>query len=282
MQREMTKHLSSRRRLPTCSGKRKSDHMTERTTPLERYARILEVLVSCPQGISLSQIAQSIGVQASSAHRLVNALCEIGFVDRLPDSKAYVLGARMQRLCTLSVTPTSVIALVEPELHQIVREFSETAYLTQFTGTTVESIATAVPGGGEMAYVQPGRAMPLHAAASAKAILAHQSPDLVRALLAGPLQSYTERTKTDLQEILKELQAVRTQGFAVCDNELDPGVLSYAVPVQGADGTVRYAIGISGFAQRMKAKPVAQIQAGLIRASRILAAKIQQVPHFVL
>ncbi|WP_413875984.1 IclR family transcriptional regulator [Albidovulum sp.] len=256
--------------------------MTERTTPLERYARILEVLVSCPQGISLSQIAQSIGVQASSAHRLVNALSEIGFVDRLPDSKTYVLGARMQRLCTLSVTPTSVIALVEPELHQIVREFSETAYLTQFTGTTVESIATAVPDGGDMAYVQPGRAMPLHAAASAKAILAHQSPDLVRALLAGPLQSYTEKTKTDLQEIMKELQAVRTRGIAVCDNELDAGVLSYAVPVQGADGTVKYAIGISGFAQRMNAKPVAQIQASLIRASRILAAKIQQVPHFVL
>ena len=75
---------------------------------------------------------------------------------------------------------------------------------------------------------------------------------------------------------------MRTQGIAVCDNELDPGVLSYAVPVQGADGAVRYAIGISGFAQRMKAKPVAQIQASLIRASRILAAKIQQVPHFVL
>lgn len=255
--------------------------MTERTTPLERYARILEVLVSCPKGISLSQIAQSIGVQASSAHRLVNALGEIGFVDRLPDSKSYVLGARMQRLCTLAVAPPSVIAMVEPELHQIVREFSETAYLTQFTGTMVESIATAVPDGGEMAYVQPGRAMPLHAAASAKAILAHQSPDLVRELLRGPLAPYTEKTMTDLQTIMKELQMVRTEGIAICDNELDPGVLSYAVPVQGADGTVKYAIGISGFAQRMKTKPVAQIRASLLRASRILAAKIQQAPPVI-
>ena len=79
--------------------------MTRRSTPLERYARILEVLVSCPQGISLTQIAQAIGVQTSTAHRLVNALGEIGFVERLPDSKSYVLGARMQRLCGLAVTP---------------------------------------------------------------------------------------------------------------------------------------------------------------------------------
>lgn len=253
--------------------------MTKRSTPLERYARILEVLVSCPQGISLTQIAQAIGVQTSTAHRLVNALGEIGFVERLPDSKSYVLGARMQRLCGLAVTPPSVVAMAEPELHEIVREFSETAFLTQWTGRTVESIATAVPDGGEMAYVQPGRVMPLHATASAKAILAHQSPGLVRELLRGPLVQYTENTTTDLPELLKELQAVRTQGIAVCDNELDPGVLSYAVPVQSADGTVKYAIGMSGFAQRMKARPVAQIRASLLRASRTLAAKIQQVPH---
>lgn len=253
--------------------------MTKRTTPLERYARVLEVLVSCPQGISLTQIAQSIGVQASTAHRLVNALGEIGFVDRLPDSRSYVLGQRMQRLCGLAVAPPSVVAMAEPELHELAREFSETAYLTQLTGGTVESIATAAPDGGEMGYVQPGRAMPLHASASAKAILAHQSPEFVRELLREPLARYTENTMTDPQQVMKELQEVRIQGIAVCDDELDPGVLSYAVPVQDADGTVRYAIGITGFTRRMRTRPVARISASLFRASRILAAKLQQVAH---
>lgn len=253
--------------------------MTQASTPLARYARILEVLVSCPRGITLTEIAQAVGIQVSSAHRLVNALCEVGFVDRQTNSKTYVIGARMQRMCTLAVAPPSVIAMVEPELHELVREFSETAYLTQLNGQVVESIATVVPDDGEMTYVQPGRVMPMHATASAKAILAHQDPDFVRQIVSRPLERYTERTTTDPRTIMQELQDVRTQGVAISHSELDPGVLSVAVPVQGADGKVRYAIGISGLAPRMETKPSAQITASLKRASRTLAAKIQQVSH---
>lgn len=252
--------------------------MTQTSTPLARYVRILEVLVSCPKGITLTEIAQAVGIQASSAHRLVNALCEVGFVDR-QSNKTYVIGVRMQRICSLAVAPPSVIAMVEPELYELVREFSETAYLTQLNGLVVESIATAVPDDGEKTYVQPGRVMPMHATASAKAILAHQDPDFVREILHQPLVRYTEQTTTDPQTIMQELQAVREQGVAICDSELDPGVLSFAVPVQDSDGKVKYAIGISGLAPRMETKSSAQIIASLHRASRILAAKIQQVLH---
>ena len=93
---------------------------------------------------------------------------------------------------------------------------------------------------------------------------------------------YTENTTTDPQQVMQELQIIRTRGIAICDNELDPGVLSFAVPVQGADGAVQYAIGITGFSQRMQTKPVKQITASLHRASRILAAKLQQVSHMVM
>ncbi|WP_415183068.1 IclR family transcriptional regulator [Phaeovulum sp.] len=253
--------------------------MTQTSTPLARYARILEVLVSCPKGITLTEIAQAVGIQASSAHRLVNALCEVGLVDRQLNSKSYVLGARMLRICMLAVAPPSVIAMVEPELHELVREFSETAYLTQLNGMVVESIATAVPDDTAGAYVQPGRAMPMHATASAKAILAHQDPDFIHQILGQPLVKYTDATTTDPQKILQQLQNVRTQGVAICDSELDPGVLSFAVPVQDSDGKVKYAIGISGLTPRMETKSAAQITASLHRAGRILAAKIQQALH---
>lgn len=252
--------------------------MTQPSTPLARYTRILEVLVSCPQGLTLTQIAQAVGLQASSAHRLVNSLCDIGLVSRRTDGKTYVLGARMERLCTLAVSPPSVVAMVEPELHELVREFSETAYLAQLKGTTVESIAIAMPDDGEMTYVQPGRIMPIHASASAKAILAHQKPDFIHRLLSLPMVRYTDDTTTDPQMIMQELETIRTQGIAICDNELDPGVLSYAVPVQGADGIVQYAIGISGFSQRMQTMPVKEVTTSLRRSSRVLAAKLQQFP----
>jgi DNA-binding IclR family transcriptional regulator len=244
-------------------------------SPLSRYARIIEVLVSAPGGMTLSQVAQGANLQVSTAHRLVGSLCDVGLVARQNDRRSYVLGPRLMRLCMLAVAPPSVIAMATPELHELVRRHHETAYLARLNGTTVESIAMATPEDSARSFVQPGRVMPFHATASAKAIFAFQEPDLVRRLVAGPHQRFTDDTRTDPDDILRELETVRAEGIAICENELDPGVLSYAVPVRGNDGCVTYAIGISGLAAGLRAQPFHEIRESLQAASRMLAAKLQ-------
>ncbi|MCL4766371.1 MAG: IclR family transcriptional regulator [Hyphomicrobiaceae bacterium] len=245
-------------------------------TPLARYARILEVLTSAPSGMSLTQVAQAANLQASTAHRLIGSLCDIGFLARQDDRRTYVVGPRLLRLCNLAVAPASVISMATPELHELVRRHSETAYLARLNGTVVESIAIATPAEGDRTFVQPGRVMPFHAAASAKAIFAFQDSRLINELLAGSHQRFTEDTRTAPAEILRDFETVRVEGIATCDNELDPGVLSFAVPVRGGDGRVVYAIGISGLSAGLREQPIADIRESLQRASRVLGAKLQQ------
>lgn len=273
----MIDNVSERQQI--ISKKRKGARNLQHTeTPLARYARILEVLTSAPSGMSLTQVAQAANLQASTAHRLIGSLCDIGFLARQGDRRTYVLGPRLLRLCNLAVAPASVISMATPELHELVRRHSETAYLARLNGTTVESIAFATPTEGGRTFVQPGRVMPFHAAASAKAIFAFQDPHVVNELLAGSHQRFTENTRTDPAEILRDLETVRVEGIATCDNELDPGVLSYAVPVRGGDGRVTYAIGISGLSAGLREQPVGDIRDSLQRASRVLGAKLQQHP----
>ena len=94
------------------------------------------------------------------------------------------------------------------------------------------------PLGSDRAFVQPGRRLPLYAAASGKAILAFQDEAFIARYLARPRVRYTRRTR------------VGDERMAVCENELDAGVLSYGHPVQGGDGHVLYSIGITGLADR--------------------------------
>jgi len=246
-------------------------------SPLQRYTRILEALAASPEGMTLTRISESAQLHTGAAHRLVNSLCAAGLAARQDGRKTYVPGPRLLHLCHLALTPPSLIALAEPDLHELARAYGETAFLAKLTGTVVESVAVEVPRGGSKAHVQPGRVMPLHAAASAKAIFAFQEPELVDRVLAEPRQKFTAHTKLDDGEIRAELRQVKAERFAVCNDELDPGVLSYAAPVVPASGRVIYAIGLCGLSERLRPCPRDELRQSLLKASDNLAKKLERV-----
>ena len=246
------------------------------SSPLERYARILETLAAAPDGMTLTQIADAAQLRAGTAHRLVNSLCDVGFAERHSTQKTYMLGPRMLRLCHLSLTPPSIISVAEPILQNLVNIFGETAYLARLTDDVVESVAMIVPSASDKAYVQPGRKMPFHAAASAKAIFAFQNAENLNRALAQPRTKFTEDTRIDDDEILAELKAVASDGLAVCDNELDPGVLSYAVPVALDGDIIIYAIGISGLSERLRLHSRDKIRDRLQKAAQTLSGALKR------
>jgi DNA-binding IclR family transcriptional regulator len=244
--------------------------------PLSRYARILETVASVPDGMTLTAIADMAGLQPATAHRLVNSLCDVGFLSKLNGQKIYVLGSRMIQLSLIAVTPVSIINSARPLLRDLVRAHGETAYLTKLHGITVESVAMELPQAGEKSFVQPGRMMPFHASASAKAIFAFQSTGTIDRLLAEPRTKFTSDTKMEDAEIRAELARVRSEGFAVCDNEMDPGVLSFAAPVRVKNWGVMFAIGISGLSARLRLAPREEIKKSLLAAGQLLSETLER------
>lgn len=243
---------------------------------LSRYGRILEAVAESPGGLTLGAIGAAARLQAATAHRLVNSLCDSGFLARRDGQKVYVLGARLVRLCLAAVTPATVVSLARPILRDLVKAHGETAFLTKLSGARVESIAMEMPQAGEKSFVQPGRIMPFHASASAKAIFAFQPEEVIERLLAEPRTTFTADTKTDEGEIRADLARVRSERFAVCDNELDPGVLSFAAPVEVRPLGVMFAIGVAGLSDRFGLKPRQEIRQSLLDASMALAKQLQR------
>lgn len=245
-------------------------------TPLSRYARILEIVALVPGGMTLSAIAEAAGLQPGTCHRLVNSLCDVGFLSKQSGQKIYVLGSRIIQLCLLAVTPASVVNLARPILRDLVKIHGETAFLAKLGGTSVESIAMEVPQAGEKSHVQPGRVMPFHASASAKAIFAFQTSETIDRLLLQPRMKFTRDTKMDDAQIRAEFKRVREDRFAVCDNELDPGVLSFAAPVTIKNCDVMFSIGISGLSARLRLQPPEDIKQSLLSASALLSERLER------
>jgi DNA-binding IclR family transcriptional regulator len=248
-----------------------------RQTILERYATVLEATAGVPAGLSLTDISRGTGLPAATTYRLVAALRRAGFLAPRDGHKIYVLGPRLLRLMYSGLAPAAIDQLAQPLLEDLAARFKETAFIARLKGAQVESVAMAMPEGEHRAYVQPGRLMPFHAAASAKAILAHADDALLKAALAQPRRRFTEHTRTSAAELRQELAEVRRRGFAVCNQELDPGVLSYACPVhlRGAGPAAFYSIGIVGLTQRLTGRSVQEVVGPLTAAATELASLLE-------
>ncbi len=113
--------------------------------------------------------------------------------------------------------------------------------------------------------------MPAHASASAKVIFAYQDRTLVDDILRQPRESFTPSTLVGNAQIRDELNRVQDLGYAIYDEELDPGVFSYACPV-GIEGIgVIYSVGLVGLTERLKQCPADDIVADLNDAASRIA-----------
>lgn len=245
---------------------------------LGRYALVLETLATSPQGMTLTELIAATGLPRGTMHRLIGALREVGYIASRDGRKVYGLGPRLLRLLHLGTPPSSLSALARPMLQELTERFGETAYLAKLAGTHVESAVMVLPDTGGQTVVQPGRVMPLHASSSGKAIFAYQDAALLDKALQAPRQRYTARTVTDEAAVRADLERVRRQGYAICVNELDPGVASFACPVRLDDLGVIHAVGLVGFEERIGRFDAADVIAALGDVAARLARRLQTTP----
>jgi DNA-binding IclR family transcriptional regulator len=242
---------------------------------LSRYALILDTVAQASRALSLAEIGERTRLPQATVYRLVHALLHVGFLAQGKRRKHYVLGPRLLRMHCPAMPRGAVRQLAQPILDRLASDFGEAVYIAKLEGTEVETLAVALPGGENLAFIRPGRSMPFHAAASAKAILAFADERLLDDVMAKPCIQYTARTKTTEHEIAAEIEKIRQQGFAVSDQELDPGILSYACPVRIGGAGVVYALGVVGFADRLGNSSSDAIVSSLRSAAEALSNAIR-------
>jgi DNA-binding IclR family transcriptional regulator len=136
------------------------------------------------------------------------------------------------------------------------------------------------PDNPSSGYVVPGKHLALHAASSAKAILAFQDPALVRRLLPYPLPALTERSITDIDAFFDELSAIRAGAVAVCNGEDYQGFGGLAYPIHLPEVGVIFSVALTGGIDSLlgprKADHEAALRAGAKRIAVALAARAER------
>jgi DNA-binding IclR family transcriptional regulator len=213
---------------------------------------LLRELGRHPRGITVTELAQIVGMTRPTAFRLLLSMEQVGFVDRTDNN--YTLGWEMARLGRLADPTAGVAAKVQPILDEVAQEISETvSFALVKSQTEYEIIAEASASRLlQVSNLYVRRQYPLHASATGKILLAELDDARVSQLLSGTLASFTSKTITDRKVLLRQLHEIRENGYAVIDNELEEGLFAVAVGVRDADGLLIGVVTATGPDQRMQ------------------------------
>ncbi len=204
-----------------------------RTAAVDRAIDIIELLSENKGTLSLSQIMKELGIPKQSLIRILNTLCVRGIIDKTEKRGFYRLG--MNLLFTVNhlqdkINLRSVAWPIMQELSQVVHKTIELSILDRDQLVCIERIQ-----GNESVnvYSRIGGVYPyFHAVSVGKIYLAKMDSEKRKKILKKiGLPAVTEYTITDTGMLEKELQKVKSNGFAFEDQELRKGVRRVAAPI---------------------------------------------------
>lgn len=241
------------------------------TQAIGRTFAVLELFRDRGGDLGISEIANTLGLSASTVHRIVRALADRGYLAQHQANERYYLGR-------------SAVLLGHAASHGLGLDLAQSV-LERLSEVSGESVNLGVRDADEMVVViraesrqplrfsqDPGSRLPVHASAMGKLTLslAGSIEDEIGALPA-PLRALTTKTITSPARLRRELESIRRRGFSIDDEEAIPGVRCLAVPVHAPDGGAVAALGVQGPAVRMTRSRIKDLAPAAHRAAAEIA-----------
>jgi len=227
---------------------------------IERTSLILDILGQSPQGISIRELSAKIKLPKGTTHRLLSSLSYFGYVRQDSKTRNYFLGLKLVELGNLLLSQLDLRKEAEPFLRDLAERTKETVHMVFLDRGEIVYIDKVEldhnPSGLRMAS-RIGLRNPAHSSAVGKVLLSHLPEEELNGLIKEKgLPKRTENTITDLIQLKEHLKAVRTQGYAIDDEENEKGIRCVAAPLYNEIGKVVAAISISAPAFRVTKKVI--------------------------
>jgi len=190
-------------------------------------------VVSLRDSVTVRELCEILGIPRSTAHRLVAALLEVGFVKRQDTAGRYSIGPLLGELAGDPLAWRALTKYCRPHMEAL-RDFSGETVAIHVLHAERRVQLEQAESNHEHCWVSKNTLvpMPLHAGAAAKMLLALlPREDMSRLMERDGMVAFTGRTPRNGAALLRELGRIGMQRYAVSLEEVTPGIASIAVPV---------------------------------------------------
>jgi IclR family transcriptional regulator, pca regulon regulatory protein len=239
---------------------------------LERGLAVIRAFDATHPALTLSDVARRTGLTRAAARRFLLTLSDLGYVHS--DGKLFALTPRVLELGYAFLSSLSLPEVAQPHLERLAAEVHESSSVCVLDREDVVYVARVPTSRIMRVTINVGTRFPAHATSMGRVLLAGlTSDDLDAYLETARLGRFTDRTVTSAPALRTVLDRVRTQGWAIVDQELEEGLRSVAAPIRDADGSVAAAVNVSAHASRTSVEAMRRdlVPPLLATASRIEA-----------
>jgi len=228
------------------------------------------------QPVGVSELSRALDLPKSTTQRALTTLGDLGWIRGGGENptrwsltaKAMSIGARHQ-------VDQELRRVALPAMHALAVATGETIHLSVPEERDIVLIDKVEGSNPVRTNTYIGGRAPMHAVASGKAMLAAMPVDRARALLSAlPLEPLTTYTETDVAALMRDLEKVRRQGYAIAVGTRHPEIAAVGAAVVGQAGSPVGSLSISLPAHRLPRRmwPVfgAQVVAAAQECSRQL------------
>lgn len=198
---------------------------------MQRIVSVLEACARTRKPVTVKQLVEATGLAKSTVHRMCWKLEQLGVLDHSQDG--FSIGTKLFTLANANPAVTRIRAAAIPRLVEL-QQLAGASHLAILSGgraLVVDGLYTT----SLRAATLIGVGLPLHCTAVGKAMLsALELPDRERLLGRSPLPAATSRSIIQPGLLRSQLDQACVQGFAVSQEEFQPGVISVAAPFRTA------------------------------------------------
>jgi DNA-binding IclR family transcriptional regulator len=229
--------------------------MTSRTAiqVLDRMMSLLDALADSDEAQSLKRLSELTDLHPSTAHRILNDMVACRLVERA-DSGTYRLGLKLLELGNLVKARLSVRDAAQLPMRALHKLTGQTVNLSVRQGDEIVYIDRAYSERSGMQVVRAigGRA-PLHLTSVGKLFLADDDSVKLKSYVSKTgLNGHTQNSISDLTQLEKELDLVKSLGHARDDEELELGVSCMAAAILDDTGKLVAGLSLSAPTERMQ------------------------------
>ena len=212
---------------------------------LGKVLHVLECFSRAERGLGLAEIASRTRLPKATTHRLLASPKSIGFIEQDHGVDQYRLGMKLLELGSVVLANMELPREAQPFVDRLAAMSGAAVHLCVFDGAQAVFIDRRRADNATRNTLTLLEGAPVHCTAVGKAMLAFQPARVVERVIAAGLTGFTAHTLTTAERLRAELALTRERGWAVDDEEHEPGTRCVAAPIRNGAGQVIAAISVS-------------------------------------
>ncbi|MCX5580056.1 IclR family transcriptional regulator domain-containing protein [Kaistia terrae] len=246
------------------------------TAVLQKAFDLLDHIGEAPGQLDSADLAYRTGMPRATLYRILAALQARGLVRTDPGRQTYSPGFHLIELAQNVWSSSDLVSVAASELRRLRDMTGETSYLAVMHEGTMRSLGRFDGAHSRRSAAALGVTKPVHCTSQGKAMLSHLSLAQVTALLTPPLQRFTDKTITDVPQLLAQLDIARARGFAIDDEEILEGTRCAGAAILNAMGQPIGAISVAGPTFRVTQRRAEQLGHELAAATQRISQELNR------